>query len=133
VIARKSSAIVPPSTPTERTFAAGMHIATIFFPIIAPVVVLIGGRSSAFVTAHAKRSLTETLVVQGVLLIMGAISLTYSLVTLYGQYQNDWKDFSITAIILKAVVAWAIVGLLEVVNTIQALRMALRAYRGDLA
>lgn len=83
-------------------------------------------------TAHAKRSLTETLVIQGVLLIAGAISLTYSLWSLYVQYQNDWKDFSITAILLKAVVAWAIVGLLEVVNTIQAVGMALKAYRGEV-
>jgi len=108
-----------------------MHVGTIFAPIVAPLLVWCLSKSP-FVRAHARRSLTETLVVQGVLLVAGAISLTYSLWSLYQHYQNDWKDFSIWPILVKAAVGWIIVAVLEVVNTIQALRMAAKAYKGEI-
>lgn len=109
-----------------------MHLATIIAPILAPLAVWALSRSP-FVIAHARRSLAETLVIQALVLVAIIVSLSYSILSLYGHYQTDWKDFSIWPIFARAAVGWIILSLLEIANMISAFRHALRAYSGSSA
>lgn len=108
-----------------------MHIATIFFPLIAPLVALVISQRSPFLRAHAVRSLKETLIVQTLVFIGLVCSLAYSVISLWHKYQENWEGFSIVPILVKFVIVWAILGLLEVFNAISALRAAHRASRGE--
>ena len=66
------------------------------------------------------------------LLFLGAISIGYSAWSLWGQYQTGFRDFSVLPILVKFVAVWLLVTILGVWNTIQALRMAHRAWLGQL-
>lgn len=108
-----------------------MHIATIFFPLIAPLVALIIFQKSPFVKAHAMRSLKETIVIQVLVFVAAIVSLSYTIVSLWRHCQENWQHFSLIPILVKFIVVWAALGLLEVFNTISALRAAHRASRGE--
>ena len=120
---------VPPAR--DRTLAATMHVATIFAPIIAPVVALAIGRKSPFLTAHGMRSLKETLLLQFAFFTAAIISVSYTIMSLWGHYQTDWKDFSFWPMLARFAIGWLLLGLLELVNIVCAVRMAIRAYRGE--
>jgi uncharacterized Tic20 family protein len=108
-----------------------MHVGTIFAPVLAPAVVWAVYRDSPFVRAHARRSLTETLLLQGLLLVVGICSLAYTAWSLYGHYQTNWEGFSLWPMMARAAAAWILLSILELVNTVTALASALRAYRGE--
>jgi hypothetical protein len=118
-------------THAERLTATGMHLATILAPVLAPAIVWAVYRRSPFVVAHARRSLTETILVQALVIVVGGISLAYGIWSLYGQYQTDWKTFSIWPILARAAIGWILLGILEILNTVSALRQAFRAYSGE--
>ena len=107
-----------------------MYVATIFAPIVAPVVGLILGLKSPFLHAHSKRSLKETILLQAALLVVGICSLTYTAISLYGHYQDDWKHFSIWPMLARFIVGWILLAILEIATTIWALRAAHRAFMG---
>lgn len=107
-----------------------MHVATIFFPLVAPVVGIAISGKNPFLRAHASRSLKETLVLQVLIFIGMVISFTYSAVNLYHHYQEGWKHFDIWPILIKTVVVWAILGIIEIINIALALRWAQLAMKG---
>lgn len=108
-----------------------MHAATIFAPLVAPVVALAVFGKSRFLAAHARKSLAETLLLQGALLVVGIVSLGFTLSSLYAHYQNEWRDFSVWPFVAKAIVGWVLLAVLEAVNAAISVRQACWAYQGN--
>ena len=121
---------LPTTVPTknERLVAAGMHIATIFAPLVAPAIAWAVWHRSPFVTAHARRTLTGAFLLQAALLFFGLCSLAY---TLWSVYQTGWENVSILPLLLRWAVIWILLIVLEWINIASAIRHALRAYRGE--
>jgi hypothetical protein len=118
-------------TSRERTWAGAMHLASILWPIVAPAVAFLGWRrSSLFVASHALQALFETIVLNVLLFIATVASLTYTLVTLWGHYQDGWQDFSVWPFLTRFAVGFVALGLLWVWNLVHSLRQALQAWRG---
>ncbi|AIE85569.1 DUF4870 domain-containing protein [Fimbriimonas ginsengisoli] len=115
-------------TQTERLVAAGMHIATIFAPLVGPAIVWALWRNSPFVSGHARRTFNGTLLLQGVLLFLGACSLIY---TIWSISQTGWQNVNILALVLRWAIVWVFLIVLEWINILTALRHAYRAYRGE--
>lgn len=122
-----------PLDTNERAFAALAHASGIFFPFLGPVVVLVLKGKSRFVKAHALHAIIGMLLLDLFLLIVGAISLTFSIMNLYRHYQENWENFSIWQLILRSAITWAILGLIGVVNTMLNAVQALRAWNGKPA
>lgn len=123
------SALVLPDAG-QRRLASLMHVATIFFPLMAPVVGFAISGKNPFLRAHAVRSLKETLVLQLLIFTGMAISFAYSAINLYHHYQEGWKNFEIWPILIKTVVVWGILGIIELINIALALRWAKLASNG---
>ena len=121
----------PPVSDHERHLAAAMHIAEIFFPLFAPAIAYaISGRSK-FLKAHAYQALFETIVLNVCLFVVGAVSLTYTIVTLWHFYKNDWAGFSIWPMIARFAIGWILLGVLEIINTLISVRHAHKALHGE--
>lgn len=121
---------LPVASVVDRRTAAAMHVGTIFFPFVVPIIALVVARDRPFVAYHAKKSLKETIILQVMIFMGGIISLVFTLSNLLRDYRDGWQHFSIWPILLKAVIVWLILGLLEVFNALSALRNARDAYRG---
>ena len=122
---------LPSVTSQEKHLAAGMHIASIFFPILAPAITFVLAGKSRFVRSHSYQAIFETLVLKASVFIVGAISLTMTIITLWHHYQNnDWQNFSWTAAIVKFLVGWILFAILEIFNTIVSVMQAARALGG---
>ena len=114
----------------DRRLAALLHLGTIPAPIVAPIVGICLFRKNRYVTAHALQCLYETLVLNILLGIAIVASFTYTLTRLWHHYQTDWQNFSLTEFLLRFLVGWLLLGLLALINTIQALRAAAKANGG---
>lgn len=108
------------------------HVSGIFFPLLGPIAFLLFGSKSRFVRFHAMHSLVGTLLLNLLLIVLATISITFTIVNLYQQYQDGWKDFSIWKILLKSAATWAIVALIGLANTVMNIAQAAAAYRGQL-
>lgn len=116
---------------TDRTTAAAVHIGAIFAPLIVPIVAYVVTRNKReFVAAHARQSLTETIVLNVLLGAAMLCSTAYTVWRLWNFYQNDWQDFSIWEFIVRFIVGWVLLGILWVVNLIVSIVQALQALRG---
>lgn len=116
---------------SARTLAAAAHASGIFFPFLGPIVTFVIGRKSAFVRRHALQALIGTLLLDGFLLVLGTISLAYSIYSLYQHYQENWENFNIWHVVLRSAITWICVGLIGVCNTILNALQAMKAYNGE--
>jgi len=122
----------PPSpTDHERHFAAAMHICTIFFPLVAPVVGYAVSGKSRFLRSHSYQAIFETIILNVTLFVLGAASVVYTAITLWHYYQVHWEGFSIWPMLIRFAVGWILLAILEVVNTIYSILQATRALRGE--
>lgn len=120
----------PTQDRSERTYAMLAHASGIFFPFLGPFAVLIFQWRSRFVKAHALHALIGIFLLDAFLLLLGAISLTISIMTLYRHYQENWENFNIWHVILRSAITWAILALIGLCNTILNLVQAVRAWNG---
>lgn len=118
-------------TSQERTGAALAHVSGIFFPFFGPLVVFLFGNKYRYVRYHALHALIGMLLLNIFLFILGAISITISLVGLWRQYQENFQHFEWWPIILKSVLTWVILGLIGLVNTVVNIVQAIKAYQGQ--
>ncbi|MBX3118761.1 MAG: DUF4870 domain-containing protein [Fimbriimonadaceae bacterium] len=118
---------------SDRTFATLAHASGIFFPFMGPIVVLVLKGKSRFVKSHALHALIGTLLLDAFLILLGIISLTYSIISLYRHYQENWENFNIWHVIIRSAVTWIIIGLIGICNTILNLVQAIRAWNGKPA
>ncbi len=124
------SAIERSDDPTERAFAALAHASGIFFPLLGPLVVLILKGKSRFVKAHALNALIGMLMLNAFLFLIGAISLTITILSLYRHYQENWENFNIWHVLIRSAITWIILGLIGVINTVVNIFQAIRAWKG---
>lgn len=116
--------------PHERNLAAVMHIGSIFLPMVAPIAGLAIGKKHSFLGAHSWMALRDTLLLQAGMLIVGLISLTHTLVTLYGFWERNWEGFSIWPFLLKIAIGWIVFFLIQIVLAIVSMRQAMLAWQG---
>jgi hypothetical protein len=105
-------------------------LATIPAPFIAPIASVVLFRKSRFVCAHALQALYENLVWKILLVVAATTSLVYSLTQLWHHYQTDWREFSLTAVLVRFAVGFMVLAVLALVNAVQCLIAASRAHRG---
>lgn len=125
-----ASLALPTPTDRDRYFAGGMHIASIFFPILAPAVVFALAGNSKFIKSHSYQAIFETVVLKVSVFIVGAISLIYTITRLWHYYQIDWQGFSIWPMLARFAIGWILFAILEVVNTIISIMQAYHAMQG---
>jgi hypothetical protein len=114
----------------DRYLAAAMHVASIFFPILAPAIVYgLAGRSR-FLKSHSYQAIFETAALKVSVFVVGAISLTYTVVRLWDFYQHDWVGFSIWPMLARFAIGWMLFGILEFANTLISIRQAFGALQG---
>lgn len=118
-------------TSSERQGAAAAHASGIFFPLLGPIVVFFVGRKSKYIRYHALHSFVGMLLLNIVLLTLGAISLGYSLYNLYQHYQENFENFVWWHVLVKSVAVWVVFALIGLVNTVVNIVQAMRAYRGE--
>jgi uncharacterized membrane protein len=118
------------TSAADRRLAALLHLSCIPAPIVAPVVGICLFRRNRFVTAHALQCLYETLVLNILLGIAILASFAYTLSRLWHHYQTGWQDFSLVEFGLRFLVGWLALGILAGINTLLAIRAALRANGG---
>ncbi len=114
-----------------RRSAALMHLASIPWPIVAPIVAFVLWRRSApFVASHALQALLETLALNVLLAVAAVASLAYTLWTLWGHWQTGWVDFSIWPFLARFALGFLALGLLWAITTVVSLRQAAKAWQG---
>lgn len=130
------SVVLAKPEQVERSAAAGIHIGAIFVPIWVPLIAyVVTHRSRPFVAAHARQSLVETLVLNVFIGIAMVVSLAYTIVGLYGLYQEGFENADWWSVVWKALLKmgiwWLVMGVLWVVNLFVSIRQAGMAYRGE--
>lgn len=122
------------ATPHERQVAAAGHIASIFFPYLAPLVVFFVYRNqSRFVKAHALQAFFESLILSVVIFVLGAISLIFTLVKVWELVQTRGESFSwdlVWTALIKAAFTWIALGLVSLWYTIASVLQAVQALNG---
>lgn len=122
---------IQPLKPSERQGAAAAHASGIFFPLLGPIIVFAVGNKSKYVRYHALHSFIGMLLLNIVLLTLGAISIGYSLYNLYEHYQEEFKNFVWWHVLVKSVAVWIVLALIGLVNTVVNIVQAIRAYNGQ--
>ncbi|MEI7985982.1 MAG: hypothetical protein WCI55_10165 [Armatimonadota bacterium] len=121
-------------TQKDKTLAAGINVAAIFFPYMGPIVGTIIGSKSPYAKFHAYRNLIQQIVSTIIIGILMACSLAYSIYSLYNNQKDgfDLSKIEWLPILLKAAITWALLALWGVINAILSIRDALQALRGQL-
>lgn len=121
----------PVTTGAERTAGAVAHISAIFFPFLGPGVVWLTQRGrSRFAAEHAIHAVLDDLFAKVLLVVIGAISLTLTILQVVRVYNEGFETLDWKAAILKFLVFWLIFLALGAWNTLSSILHAIRAYRG---
>jgi uncharacterized membrane protein len=118
-------------TQQERTLAGGVHIASIFFPWLAPIVGIVVAGKSKFIRYHAVLALTEQVILTLTIGLIMIASLSHSIYNLYQQYQEGFKDFNIWPILIKSVAIWVGFAIFGLWNSILSIFQGIRAFKGN--
>ncbi len=111
--------------------AAAIHVGSIFSPILLPAIAYVVTRQrGGFVNAHARQSLIEALVLKSLLFFAFLCSATYTAYRLWNYYQNDWQGFEWSEFLVRFIVGWITLFILEAINFFVSVRQALRAFAG---
>lgn len=128
--------VLPSSTgPTraDRGWAAAVHVASIPWPLIGPLVGwALFAKKSRYVAAHAKQALLETIVLNVGLFVLALASFTYTVVRIVHYVQTNWADFSWQEFLIRFLVGWILLGLLELFNIVWSVKQAVDAWNGKV-
>lgn len=123
--------VAPAPTGPERTAGALAHVSAIFFPFIGPGVVWLTQRGrSRFASEHAVHAILDDLFAKVLLVVIGAISLTLTIMQVVRVYNEGFETLDWKAAIAKFLLFWLIFVGLGLWNTISSILHALRAFRG---
>ena len=121
------------TSTTDRGWAAAVHIASIPWPLIGPFVGwLLFRKRSAFVAAHAKQALFETIILNLGLFVVGLASFTYTVTRIVHYAQTNWQDFSWQEFLIRFLVGWILLALLGLFNLVWSVKQAWDAWRGKV-
>lgn len=120
----------------DRRLAATVHVASIFFPFLAPVIGWAAFRKRRpYVECHSISALLDELVLKLLFLLVGIASLTMTIINVTNHIQKNGLTFSwdlVFAAIIKMAVLWAVFSLVGLVVTIRSVMQAISAYNGHL-
>lgn len=116
---------------SDCALAAAVHVSSIFWPLLGPIVGWVVFRKRYFVASHARQALTETILLNAAVFLAFVASTTYTVFRIVHYIQTDWKDFSWQEFVLRFLIGWIAFFLLELANTLVSIRQAWRAFKGD--
>ena len=121
-------------TQKDKTLAAGVNVAAIFFPYLGPIVGGIIGSKSPYVKFHAYRNLIQQILSTIIIGFLMACSLAYSIYSLYNNQKDgiDLSKIDWVPMLMKTIVIWVLLALWGLINTILSIGDALQALRGEL-
>jgi uncharacterized membrane protein len=122
---------VPAETPEERKLAAAMHVGAVFFPWLAPFIGIVLSGKSRYIRFHSISSLVGEALAALFIGLVVAASLTHSIVTLYHQYQEGFRDFNLWTILIKSVAVWLGLFLFGLWNGLCSIISAVKALKGS--
>ena len=114
----------------DKALAAGVHVSSIFWPFLGPLVAWALFRKRAFVASHARKALTEAFVLKVAVILAFIVSLATTLSQVPHWVETGWKDVDWKFLALRVILGWLALLILEAVNTVFSVRQALRAYQG---
>lgn len=121
----------PETTPGERRLGALVHFAGIVGPIWLPLAAwFLFQRRSAFVAAHAWQEFRDAIFWKGLLLVIGAVSISISIARLIHHIQTEWREFSWEEIAIRVAISLVLFAVLWIWNLVQALMQARSALKG---
>ena len=125
---------MPEFDQNERTLAAAVNVAAIFFPYVAPIVGLVVSAKMPFVRYHAARSLIEQLVSSVIIGLLMLASLIYSVWSIKNTMADgfDLSKIDWMTLLIKTAVTWVLLTIWGFINTILNVRDALEALQGKL-
>lgn len=115
---------------SQRVFAAAIHVSSVFWPLLGPLVGWFVFRNQPFARAHAKQALLETIVLNVLVFLLFVASTIYTVSRIVHFVDTGWQDFSWQEFLLRFVVGWVFLFLLEAVNTLVSVRQAWSAWKG---
>ncbi|MBS1722193.1 MAG: DUF4870 domain-containing protein [Armatimonadetes bacterium] len=122
---------LPEPAGTDRGWAAAVHVSSIFWPLLGPLVgIALFHNRSRFVASHAKQALLETIVLNLLVFTAGLVSLTYTAFRIVHYVQTDWRDFAWQEFLVRFIVGWIAFWLLEFANIVVSIRQAWQAGQG---
>lgn len=121
-------------TQKDKTLAAGVNVAAIFFPYMGPIAGAIVGSNSPYVKFHAYRNLIQQIISTIIIGFLMACSLAYSIYSLYNNQKDgfDLSKIEWVPILMKAAITWALLGIWGLINIILSIGDALQALRGEV-
>ena len=132
-IARKEHSFddEPMPSPSERTWASGTHLASIFFPLWVPVIIFVVNRHrSRFISAHALQAVYEGLWWKAILLVAMIASLIWTVVRGVYHYQTGFENWSWQELVVKGLVSIGVLATLFLINTVQSIVQTFQAKAG---
>lgn len=118
-----------PRSEHERLLGAAPYVASVFFPILGPLVGLVVLQQSPYAKFHSLKCLRGELIM---LLITTSIIVVSLSASIYGAIQviAHGQPFDWVAMIVKSLVVWLLLALFGLWNTVSSILNAIRAYRG---
>lgn len=114
-----------------RALAAAVHISSIFWPILGPLVGFgLWRKRDEFVSAHARKALLEAIWLKIGLFFAFAASTIYSISRIIHYVQTNWTDFSWQEFVIRFVLGWVALLVLEFVTIVVSIRQAYLAWSG---
>jgi len=127
---------LPVPQKSEKTGAAVVHVADIFFPIVAPSIAwFVTRKKSDYIASHARQAIVEALWLKLFLGIAIAVSLTFTVLHVVELWQGgveniDWWP-EIWKAVLKFAISWILMTILGFINSIMSILQAVKAYQGE--
>lgn len=125
---------LPSPAPSERTLAAAVHVLSLFFPFLAPLIgYAIFRKRAQFIEAHALSALIDEVVLKILFVVGGAFSLIVTITRVVKHVQENGLTVSwdvIWPIVLKMGITWLAVAILGLYLLVKTLLDAFSAYRG---
>jgi uncharacterized Tic20 family protein len=116
---------------TDRALGAAVHVSSVFWPLLGPLVGwALFRKSKPFVTAHAKQALFETVFLNVALLLALVASTTYTVFRIVHFVQTNWVDFNLAEFIVRFLVGWIALAVLQFANTVFSVFQAWKAWKG---
>jgi hypothetical protein len=130
----KVSLVTTEISQKDKTLAAGVNIAAIFFPYMGPIVGAIVGSKSSYIKFHAYRNLIEQVISTVIIGFLMACSLAYSIYALYNNQKDgfDLSKIEWLPLLMKAAITWLLLAIWGLINTFLSLRDAAQALQGRL-
>ncbi|MBI5706868.1 MAG: hypothetical protein HZC36_07750 [Armatimonadetes bacterium] len=108
-----------------------VHLLGIVGPIWLPLLAWAFAKPfSAFVSAHAWRELRDAMVWKAFLLLVMAVSLSFSVARIVHHFQTGWQEFSWEEVATRAAISLAVFLVLWTWNLVQAILAARAAWMG---